>query len=250
LGTALVALALAVSLLDCALWIPGRDRVFQVATRGSRVWVVSTGPSGFEIVRYDPWRSMPPLPRFWTGARDDALASPLWNIEAGSYKSGTLLGFQGWASVTTQFYMSDDRTRFLSERELSTSGGTLSHQLELWVTSVAYWKIAVATGAVPAIAMLAGLRRRLRRRRRTRRGRCEACGYDLRATPQRCPECGTEPASRDGRKAIYVPRARSRFGEVALSGKWPAGERETLPSGGQPGRRCAFESRAAHLPGP
>jgi hypothetical protein len=55
-----------------------------------------------------------------------------------------------------------------------------------------YWPIAAATALLPAWRLLT--HRRRRRRARAAQGLCPRCGYDLRATPDRCPECGTIPA--------------------------------------------------------
>ncbi len=55
--------------------------------------------------------------------------------------------------------------------------------------------ITITTPLWPAMALFAFLPtaravRAYRHARRRKPGYCRACGYDLRATPQRCPECG------------------------------------------------------------
>ena len=49
---------------------------------------------------------------------------------------------------------------------------------------IPYWAPACLLALLPAARLI-------RRIRRHPAGGCRRCGYDLRATPERCPECGT-----------------------------------------------------------
>ncbi len=62
--------------------------------------------------------------------------------------------------------------------------------------SVSYWTLLVAAAAVAGLTCVPIVRRR-RRARRLEHGLCVACGYDVRASPDRCPECGAANESGD-----------------------------------------------------
>jgi hypothetical protein len=60
-----------------------------------------------------------------------------------------------------------------------------------WAVDTPFWFWLILTGVLPLRSFAQLVIRRWRRRN----GRCENCGYDVRVTPERCPECGKDFAS-------------------------------------------------------
>ena len=86
-----------------------------------------------------------------------------------------------------QKYQRYHRT-FLSGYGGSSQAMTTNHRLIV----IPYWSPAVIFAVLPTIWIW----RFMKYRHRRQVGHCPKCNYDLRATPQRCPECGwREPAS-------------------------------------------------------
>ena len=85
------------------------------------------------------------------------------------------------------------------ERALKIENDALKSEQELGslgqIPESAYFKYKLGAGTfaiLPAIWLLGVIHLSTRR---SRRGLCLKCGYDLRATPDRCPECGAVPST-------------------------------------------------------
>jgi hypothetical protein len=99
-----------------------------------------------------------------------------------------------WLQVRPD-YDREFRVNPVAERDWYGFGGwqASSHVLAIRCWFFPLWVFTLYTAVLPAARATHALRGRAIARRRFRDDACMCCGYDLRATPDRCPECATVP---------------------------------------------------------
>jgi hypothetical protein len=176
------AMATALCAVVAAAWVRSAWRTDEFAVAGQRKYFVQSygGKLGFGVARW------------WTYSGADALEVANRNgphtdppmvetryprrviVNGGFYRLTDLQS--GWFGSSRQGISNLSRGRFTSE----------------WADIVYLPHWAAIAALLPfALAAVPGLMARRRRRRLRRAMRCENCGYDLRATPGKCPECGS-----------------------------------------------------------
>jgi hypothetical protein len=109
-----------------------------------------------------------------------------WNWDFDYARADVAIDYLGWSAPAGEdiagkwgfyLFMEGHPTRWNSESSPRSRG---------WMISIPWWAIILITGVLPVTHFI-GL---AARKRPHRKGHCRNCGYDLRATPDRCPECG------------------------------------------------------------
>jgi hypothetical protein len=73
------------------------------------------------------------------------------------------------------------------EYEVATVAKVFGGPIGYTAFTIRYWFLLLLSGALPAVWFW----KWHRHARRQAAGQCDSCGYDLRASADRCPECGT-----------------------------------------------------------
>lgn len=141
----------------------------------TRVFAIQANRSGWSFeAHYLPWApaTWPPTQSFYEPDPELVVDVPDANgmrISMSRFDDASFLGFE--------------RGHWSAAVGMGSNYGVVMGEYVL----IPVWFLLLLFAPLPARSVV----QMVRVRRRRRAGLCRACGYDLRATPDQCPECGT-----------------------------------------------------------
>jgi hypothetical protein len=192
----LTALSLLLCVAVCVLWVRSYlvlDQVGRWSLRHTNNrWIdqsfrgVVSSDGGLVVLAADDRQTMEGL-----RLRDETAPAPQESVGWVDHAAGWALDFRAHSKPVLGF----------ERRNTFTGTGDVTLQQTDWRwLRVPYWFMGMVAITMPAARATASVQQRWARRR-GRAGACPTCGYDLRASPDRCPECGTPAAEGSPRVA-------------------------------------------------
>jgi hypothetical protein len=171
----LTVLSLLLCLIAVALWVRSyrtMDQYFRADRGITTAWMSLKGQISLTVISVPDWTQTMPK-RDWEWSSNPVFRGAI-SIEPYEPK--------GWEHVFGVGRLHQDLT--------SPALATAYTRSAWWVM----YRTAVVLSAVLPAMWLVRFYSRVRRKWRIAHVHCPVCGYGLRATPERCPECGTIPS--------------------------------------------------------
>ncbi|HEY7087300.1 MAG TPA: hypothetical protein VH518_04375 [Tepidisphaeraceae bacterium] len=173
-----VVLSLLLFLATTVLWLRGHFVQDVISfTRGQDRFIrLHMKENGLVIASISPWPRREPLTWRWDWTGRQGYGVPVM-FDVKTMTSGTVVPGISY----------NIGTGTVNDPALAGNAATVVRAKVLVI--VWLWPLVITLAlAVPLTAMV--VRRWVIRRKRSANGLCLVCGYDLRASPGRCPECG------------------------------------------------------------
>jgi hypothetical protein len=200
------ALSLLLGAATVLLWVRSLSKVdaWEVLTRGHVAWQFSSNPREWTLVHVAGWPE-PAGTRHTSYARDDPRdleehsLAVLTALAPGAFvRKARFLGVSLEHGRVSTLVGRDGRLIRIPPSPPGTLLQYISAPMPYWSVSFPDWLLPAVFLLLPCGVLLRHAQIWIRRRARRGRTRCECCGYDLRASTDRCPECGMPaPSGRD-----------------------------------------------------
>jgi hypothetical protein len=196
--TALAAASALLCLAIIALWL--RQHLIQEEqidyVRPGHFYVSAQSTEGRILVWWDrPWPWNDNHRGFHYGRDFGGLRTNLHVDILGTHPYPEIeLEVGGFQALQVQCFVTSDTDGSVYWGEFGATGEEdIQPSIAAFSADVPIWYLILLFGAIPVVHVVWQMKRCVFARKP---GFCVSCGYDLRATPNKCPECGTVPKAK------------------------------------------------------